>query len=1034
MNVDRRAPVRARQVAALAAALLLATCGQLVAAERLAARTFTTADGLGSSFVSHIIQDSAGYMWFATRDGLSRWNGYEFTTVSDGFSNPAIARLRQSRSGTYYVISNDGSLYTYDPAEAGLHGRKGAATFRKLSVRVAGGEVEFSRLYEDSHGVLWGGGRGVLIKGVGTVNTPIELKRQSAPLDAAVVVTALVEDLNGSLWIGTSWGLYRLAPDGQLAHFALAPQVAGDFVSTMALDRSGRVWVGHSSMGLIVLQPGATSDSFASRPLVPRTLAGPSVPLNLRPGESVLLTNANGLPDSVVTAIVVTSDGQVWLGSNKGLTRFDGVRFTRYTKDNGLSDNLVHSLCEDGDGNLWVGTPTGAMRLALSGFAGYTVAEGLASDYVASLGETSTGAVFTIGLDWTVSTFDGQQFRVGRLPVPKGRSLMWASQVGFLDRKGRWWGLTYQGLYRFDPASVDKPEMPSRPGRLYDARDGLPNSKAFRTYEDRSGFIWVATRTGDPRDDGLARLNPIDHRATTFGPTDGLPPHLSPSAFTEDRQGNLWIGFYQGGLARYRDGRFRIFPPSDAIPQGMVTGLVLDGKGRLWFSTTLGGLGRVDDPSADLLATRVYTTRDGLGSNNLRALAVDRFDRVFAGGARGVDRLDPDTGRIRHYSAADGLVSDFVTAAFRDSRGDLWFGTYGGVYRLRPGQEPKDEAPPIAITAVRIAGGNYPVQELGDQAVSGIDLASDQRDVVVEFLSVSRHQVPGLAYQYSVDAAHTAWSRPTKERQVNFAQLAPGEYTVAIRAVTPGGTVSRVPATVAFRIRPPVWRQWWALCLEAAALGGVLGGLYRYRVRRLLEMERLRLAIASDLHDEIATNLSSIAMFSAVVRNSLPAPSPPLDRITALAAESVAGIREIIWSIDPKPETVASLLVRLRDAMVTASRARGLHLTVSFPPDGMTQNLTPEQRKNLWLMLKEAVNNAIKHSGGSELHVSAVPVGHQVRLIVQDNGRGMSASVGSPGRGRATMKARTEALGGRMTTHSNAGEGTTIEFLVTLRK
>jgi signal transduction histidine kinase len=323
---------------------------------------------------------------------------------------------------------------------------------------------------------------------------------------------------------------------------------------------------------------------------------------------------------------------------------------------------------------------------------------------------------------------------------------------------------------------------------------------------------------------------------------------------------------------------------------------------------------------------------------------------------------------------------------------------------------------------------------LGEPLVDKVVLRADQRDVAINFVSVSKHHVQDVSYQYSIDAGNQSWSPLTRERSVNFAQLAPGHYHFAVRAVTPGRKISSAPAVVSFTIRPPLWQEWWVVSLAVAALAVILLSLYRFRVRKLLEMERLRMSLASDLHDEIATNLSSIAMFSTLVQSQAHERSPFLDRITVLATDSVEAIREIIWSIDPKPETIASLLVRLRDAMVSACRARGMHLSISVPPDGMAQNLTPEQRKDLWLMLKEAVNNAVKHSGGTELGVSVTPAGDRVRITVQDNGGGFAQSTPSSGRGLATMRARAKALGGTVTIASASGEGTAVEFLVPLSR
>lgn len=1033
MNRDSRRVARVRVAPLVILLFLLALCSAPAVAQRLSIRTFSVADGLGSSYVSHIMQDSAGYLWFATRDGLSRWNGYQFTNLSQpgGFSTPAIDRSLQTRSGEYFVVCNDGSLYSYLPAQAGRATPRGRVAFQRRSVRFDDKEVWFTNLYEDSRGTLWAGGHGVLIKGLGSTGTAIPLHPMAAPYDAVVIVSALLEDRAGSLWIGTNLGLFRLLPGGKLLHYSLGPQATGDPVNALTLDHSGRIWIGHSRLGVVVYTPGPAGDPAPSQRLTAARATGSTVRFGSTEGTAVLLTSANGLPEGTIASLFTASDGQVWVGTGRGLARFDGTSFARYTKDDGLCDNIVHALNEDGDGNLWVGTPTGAMRVALGGFSGYTTHEGLATDHIVSIGETPDGMLYAIGRDWSINAFDGRRFRASHLPLPRGSSLMWASQAGYRDRTGRWWALTHEGLYRFQPPASGPTLTFSTSDRIYTARDGLPNSKIFRLFQDRSGALWVGTRSGDPADDGLARFDAALGRAVVFRAADGLPLRAAPSAFVEDRQGSVWIGFYQGGLARYVEGRFRTYTRQDGIPPGMVTGLLVDRTGRLWISTNEGGIGRVDDPSADPPKVRTYSTRDGLPSNNVRALVEDRRGRIFAGSVRGVDRLDPATGRIRHYGTEDGLVGDFVTAAYRDSRGDLWFGTYGGISRLRHDDDEEEaEPPPVAITGVRIAGEAYPVLELGESRIENIELAADQRDVAIDFVSVSRHHVQGISYQYSIDAANVTWSRPTSERSVNYARLPPGDYRFAVRAVTPGQRVSATPAIVAFTIRPPIWQRWWAISLAVAMLSAVLLGLYRYRVRKLLEMERLRMSIASDLHDEVATNLSSIAMFSTLVRNHPGESTPFLERITALATESVEAIREIVWSLEPRTETTASLLVRLRDEMVASCRARGLHLTVLDQTGGASQNLTPEQRKNLWLALKEAVNNAARHSGGTAIAVAATATGGHVQITVRDDGKGFLPSASFSGKGLATMRSRAESLGGTLAITSAPGEGTTVELAV----
>jgi ligand-binding sensor domain-containing protein/signal transduction histidine kinase len=1011
--------------------ILLLACTTALSGERLPVRTFTSADGLGSSFVSSVIQDSLGYVWLTTRDGLSRWNGYEFSTVAQGggFPDPALDRVFQMRSGEYFVIDNAGALYSFLPTAATGPGA-GKVTFRRRQHRLDGNDIRFTRLLEDRHGVLWAGGHGVLVKALGGAEQLIRLRHPSLSADALLVVDALADDAYGTLWIGTNRGLLRLMPDGTLHHLPLSPRDGADVVNALATDGAGRLWIGHSWLGVVVLVPGAPAPKEPSTPLVLRPLEGDALLVSPAPGEAALLTTASGLPSNTVSALLATSDGQMWVGTADGLARYDGTSFSTYTRDNGLCDNLIHGLAEDGDGNIWVATPTGAMRMARDGFSGYTSAEGLGADHVTYIGEMPNGHVYAVGIDWSVNVFDGRQFRMARLPVPKGSSLMWLSQVGYHDRTGHWWALTGQGLYRYSPGVAEPPLPTGAPDRAYIAGDGLPSSKVFRVYQDRAGALWVGTRSGDPRDDGLVRFDAGLGRATTFGPEHGLP-RRAPAAFAEDGRGNLWVGFYQGGIARYRDGRFRPFTEEDGVPRGGVTALLADRAGRLWVATNLAGVVRIDDPTTDRLTVRAYTTRDGLASNNVRALTEDSSGRIFVGSARGVDRLDPATGHVEHYGIEDGLLGDFVTAAFCDSRGQLWFGTYRGVSRLAPAPEREAQPPPVLITAVTIAGQAYPVSELGRTSLSGLELESDQRDIAVEFVGVSRHRFRGVAYQYSTDGGAT-WSVASASRSVNFARLPPGAYTLAVRAITASGTTSAAASTISFSIAPPLWRRWWVVSLAVAALSAALAAGYRYRVRRLLEMERLRMRIASDLHDEVATNLSSIAMFSALVKGDDGRESPFLDRISALSAESLEAIREIIWSIDPKPESIADLVERLRDGMITSCRARGMQLTVLVPGDSVRQNLTPEQRKNLWLMLKEAVTNAVKHSGASAVSVIVTPSGRQVRIVVKDNGSGAGSATDSSGRGLSTMRARAESLGGTFSLSSESDAGTTVEFVVPL--
>lgn len=175
------------------------------------------------------------------------------------------------------------------------------------------------------------------------------------------------------------------------------------------------------------------------------------------------------------------------------------------------------------------------------------------------------------------------------------------------------------------------------------------------------------------------------------------------------------MGFYEGGLARYANGRFEEI--ANDLPKSLITDLHLDKRGRLWFASSIGGLFRLDDTSADEPQFVSLTTENGLSSNNVRTITEDRFGRIYLGTARGVDRISPDLGLVKHYSNADGLASDFVVDSHCDKNGALWFATSGGLSRLAPQPNETVAAPTVRLGGLRIAGTAQPISQLGDKEV-----------------------------------------------------------------------------------------------------------------------------------------------------------------------------------------------------------------------------------------------------------------------------------------------------------------------------
>jgi hypothetical protein len=389
-----------------------------------------------------------------------------------------------------------------------------------------------------------------------------------------------------------------------------------------------------------------------------------------------------------------------------------------------------------------------------------------------------------------------------------------------------------------------------------------------------------------------------------------------------------------------------------------------DHAGRLWIGTVRGGLIRVDDPALDHPRAKAYTTAQGLSSNEVRCTTEDLFGRLYIGTGRGLDRLNPD-GAIEHFTTADGLAPGEPVVALRDRQGALWFGNAQGLSRWLPEPPQPSSPPPILIRGVRVRGVPQPISELGESAVPRFSLATSQNQLQFDFVSIGFRPAERPRYQYMLEGADAAWTPPTELRTVNYASLPPGPYRFLVRAVDPSGTPSAMPATASFTILPPYWQSWWFRLLALLACGSLLYGAHRYNLNRLLELERVRTRIATDLHDDIGASLSQIAILSEVLIQRSGGDqglSGQLSGMARSAREVLASMSDIVWAINPRHDHLRDLQQRMRRFASDMFAARNIEFVFRAPAADQDLKLSADMRREIFLVFKEAVNNAVRHS------------------------------------------------------------------------
>jgi signal transduction histidine kinase/ligand-binding sensor domain-containing protein len=968
-----------------------------VRAERLPATVFTARDGIAPT-VHGIVVDSKGFIWFVGTEGLARFdgNGFRVFTEADGLPTTSTSDILERGDGTYWVAAEE-QLCTFDP-------RPNRQRFRCERPNLGA----ISALLQDERALWCGTDTGLWRRPVNGAD-PWEFVRAIEPGPTGrPAVYRLLKDTRGDVWATTVSGLYRLRSNGRVDSWTPAQGLFVDTFTALS-ETPGVIWVGSAAeLMRFKIDPNTGEARIADR-----------------------YGRPDGLP-SGHTMNVRLWRGSVWAATFQGLARqLPSGRWEPVELASSVNGLPLGSLAIDHLGNLWVGTGSvGVARIPALGFSSFSERDGLGVRGVWAIFEDRTGALMAVTKDedhYFLNRFDGSRFYPVRPKMPFAAVWGWTwSHLVVHSRSGDWWLATGAGLLRYRnrleaAPIVQGPEV------------GLATGNVFCVFEDSGGAIW--TSVGNSSGIGLYRRNPRIGRFERFDESHGLPTlhhTIRPAAVAEDRTGQIWIGMLDGGLVRFRNGSFRQFPSSSGAPDQGVRALLVDRQGRLWIGSRRRGLLRVDDPSKADPVFSAYTKSSGLSSMTVTALADDLDGRIYVATGSGIDRLDPATGRIRTFTTADGVLSEEARVGFRDRHGALWFGGDHGLIRVES-QKEQNDSPIVLIHSIRVNGHIRPISDLGDVDPAALSLSPSERQVQVDFGGF-RHD---LSYQTRLSSVDHEWTPPSSSRSVHYLSLAPGSYELAIRAVTPEGSSSSSPAMVRFRIAPPLWQRRWFIALAALCVCALAFVVHRSRVRHAIAVERVRSQIAADLHDGVGASLSRIAILSEVVRqqadSALPDAIPALRAISDNARAVIDDMSDAVWFIDPQVDNLQQVVSRVRAMASELFDGQPIRWSVEAPDAVARVPLAAEQRRHVYLILKETLTNVLRHAQATHVAVFVTTSRGRLLIEVTDDGIGLDgkASNGSPGtnggHGLENIRRRASALGGTARIEAPAqGRGTSV--------
>lgn len=907
--------------------ILLSSLSVLCSAQTFPFRTYSIEKGLSEAVVNEMMQDHDGYIWIATGYGLNRFDGIQFKN--------------------YYE-------------ENGLNNNKIYA------------------LFEDTSNKIWvGTGAGVNVIEDDSIQTRPALQSLNSS-----TVLEIFQDDNSEFWFATDGqGVWHLDRDDNLTQYSTVNGLANNRVRDVVEDNEGTLWFG--------TRGGLT---------------------RLKGGNFRTYTTANGLPDDKIRDLQLSrNDSTLWIATRDGLSHFRNGQFVNYTEEDGLINNRIQSLSMDENGNLWLGTEEGTSHFQHGTFSNYSIEEGLTNNFIYATLYDRENNIWFGTLGGGVSVFLGKQFQNyaidDGLPNPVITSIT-------QDRVGNHWITTLGGgIVRLRNGNF----------KVYnDETSGLVNNKAYTAIFDSKDRLMIGTRWGlsilenegfynynetelpyrkiraiverNTKDEywlgtlgeGVLRLK--NNRFTQFLAEDGLA-HNRVLAVEEANDGAMWFATY-GGASRYKNGSFTNFTIRDGLPNNGVLDIEKAHDNALWFST-FGGIARLNNDGT----LTAITTQDGLADDVCYFIVQGNDGRFWIGTNKGVIRFDYEVYKnvesaekkenaFKHITQNQGLIANEMNAGagFKDREGNLWFGTVSGLTQFDPSLEKSNSVPPkVHIEDVRIA------EELITD-LDGLEIPSDERNILIEFVGINFTAPEQITYEYRLKDSGESW-RQTSQREVRYSALLPGDYQFQVRAKNTEGVWSSETAMLSFTVLAPFWMQWWFILLMLLLLAGIILFVYNYyRVRKMVEIERMRVRIASDLHDDVGSSLTEIALQSDFLQTTKASEElkESVRNIGSQSRKIVSSLDDIVWSIDARNDTLGDLTDRMQDYINNILSDR--QVVYHFDNLDMDEKLTVQMKENLYLIFKEAINNIVKHSNATKVEVQLKTGGDYFHLIIHDNG------------------------------------------------
>lgn len=950
--------------------------------EKMAFQSLTINEGLSQGMVNQIIQDRYGFMWFATKDGLNQYDGYKFkifrhdaedpTSLSDSY----VHALCEDSQGWIWVGTSSGTVDFFNQTSGKFHHVILEST---ASQKMPNGPVY--QILKDKQGKI------LVLFGKKMIVIKRSLKNDgdsfAYSFEEYVFPLPMISPL---LFISNSGTIYLLE-----SYSPFAQNYSPVFFEFL---QPSHEWSSHH-LDMNTIKKNYNTEQIKIYQILEDTLTSnlyficTKGIIQLKEGKTLELILNHPIDRK---QCFIDHEHNIWFSYNDlmGIFNLDSrkLRFLTSTEDPGRTRTiLINSVYVDRSGLIWVGSKGYGINVINYRARRFHHTDNTSVFSITELDDNriliNSGANLAKTLDMTTGTYiDTMNIRDAKVYFENFNALSFPSIV---DKRNRRWFGDNERLAYYQMITKETRSFP------------LPVKQTNNNYsmvsdlkEDRTGRIWVGTIEGlfcfDPEQSTwkIYRTDPKDKNSLSFNSIFSLClDPVAPDKF-------LWIGTNGGGLNRMdmSTGNCDRYTVKDGLPNNVVYGILQDNNYNLWLSTN-----------------------------------------------KGLACFNPVNKTFKNYEDKDGLQSNEFNhnAYLRNKDGILFFGGVNGYNYFNPDEiEMNPIAPQIAITDLLIRNKSIDPGQLNSPLKNApymtkqITLPYKDNMITFEFAALDYNASYKNQYKYRMEGFDHDWVNSGNIHTATYTNLDPGTYTFKASGSNKDGVWSEHSASILLTIIPPWYMTWWfrSLIVVLAFLSAY--GFYRYRLNQTLKLMAIRNRIATDLHDEIGSNLSNIAIFSEVAQQKSDDKNDLLKKISSYTQNSMDAMNDIVWMVNTRNDRFENIINRMRQLAGEVLEVKGYAVSLTIDERINSFSMNMEERKNFYLIYKEAINNIAKYAGGTEVWITMEKSHDFLILSIKDNGVGFDPDTISSGNGLLNLRSRANALKGQLLILALPGKGTEI--------